>query len=88
MLPTIEEGRTVLITSSVVFVVPSTEQLLAMKLSRFAGQGDTSDARILLQRLQRSCSTVEDVWNLVGGLVLVAERPQARHNLDVLWDGQ
>ena len=86
VMPTIEPDRIVLNTDSIVFEVPSTEQLLAMKLSRFAGHDDISDAKILLRRLQQSRSSIEDVWDLVGGLVLVAKRPQARHNLYDLWD--
>jgi len=86
VLQPIEIDRAVLTTGSVVFEVPSAEQLLAMKLSRFAGGDDIEDAKILLRRLQRSCSDVETVWDFVGGLVLVAKRRQARHNLYVLWD--
>ena len=84
----IEIGRSVLTTDSIVFDVPSIGQLLAMKLSRFAGDDvDVSDAKILLQQLQRrGYSDVETMWDSIGGLVRVADRSQARHNLYVLWE--
>jgi hypothetical protein len=81
-----EPGRPVLETPSVVFEVPSTERLLGMKLARFAGDTDVSDAKILLTELKVRFSDVEDVWTFVGGFVPMAKRSLARHNLDVLWE--
>lgn len=65
--------------------VPSVAHMLAMKVARFAGDTDLADATLLLGELG-SFVDVEDVWTLVGGLVPVAHRPQARHNLEVLWE--
>jgi hypothetical protein len=81
-----EPGRVVLATPSVAFEVPRTEHLLGMKLARFAGDTDIDDAKILLQELRTRFSNVEDVWTSVGGLVPVAQRGRARHNLEVLWE--
>jgi hypothetical protein len=82
----VETGKVVLNTASVVFEVPSTPHLLAMKLSRFAGDTDIKDAKILLRELRSRYSDAENLWDFIGGLVVMAKRDQARHNLDVLWE--
>ena len=82
----LQAGKVVLSTPSVVFEIPSTAHLLAMKLSRFAGDTDIEDAKPLLRELRRTYADAEDLWNFLGGLVVVAKRAQARHNLDVLWE--
>ena len=55
-----------------------------MKLSRFAGDTDIGDAKILLRQLCSRLTTVEDVWTFVGGFVPLARRGRARHNLELL----
>jgi hypothetical protein len=81
-----EDGKPVLVTPSVVFEVPSVERMLGMKVARWAGETDIEDAKILLKTVLVSHSDVEDVWSLIGGLVPVAKREQARHNLAILWE--
>lgn len=80
-------GEPALATPSVLFDVPSTEHLLGMKLARFAGDTDIEDASVLLRKLRAArFEDVEDLWSFVGGLVPLAKRGQAPHNLDVLWE--
>jgi hypothetical protein len=86
VVPPVEPGRVVLATDSVVFEVPSTEHLLAMKVARFASDTDRKDAEILLKRLLPSFSDVETLWNFLGGFIPPAQRLQARYNLNTLWD--
>jgi hypothetical protein len=78
-------GSVVFATDSLVVEVPSAEHMLAMKVARLAGDTDRDDARILLSKLP-GLAHVEDVWGHIGGLVPLAHRAQARHNLDVLWE--
>ena len=78
--------KTVLVTSSIVFEVPSTEHMLAMKLVRFAGDTDRKDAEILIKRLLPSFSHIEDLWAVLGGLVPPSKRAQARYHLDIFWE--
>jgi hypothetical protein len=72
-------------TDSLAVEVPSAEHMLATKVARLAGDTDRDDARILLSKLP-GLTDVESVWAHVGGLVPLAHRAQARHNLDVLWE--
>lgn len=69
-----------------VFEVPSTEHMLAMKVARFASETDRKDAEILLRRLLPRFSDVDNIWNFLGGFIPPAKRPQARYNLDTLWE--
>ena len=86
IVPPTEKGRAVLTTDSVVFDVPSTERLLAMKVVRFAGDKDQKDAEILLKRLLPRFPDVESLWNFLGGFIPPTKRSQARYNLDILWE--
>ncbi len=87
IMPPSGPGEPVLATASVLFDVPSTEHLLGMKLARFAGDTDIEDASLLLRKLRAArFEDVGDVWSFVGGLVPLAKRGQARHNLEVLWE--
>jgi hypothetical protein len=78
-------GSVVFETDSLVIEAPSAEHMLAMKVARLAGDTDRDDARILLSKLA-GFTDVEDVWAHIGGLVPLAQRAQARHNLHVLWE--
>jgi hypothetical protein len=72
---------------SLALEVPSAEQLLAMKVTRFAGDTDTKDAKILLKVLINSGrSDVEAVWDVVGGYVPLAKQANARDNLQDVWE--
>jgi hypothetical protein len=73
-------------TPTLVLEVPSDEQMLAMKVARFAGNTHIDDAKILLQRKQLRYDAVEDVWSAIGGRIPMASRDQARHNLVGLWE--
>lgn len=78
--------RVVFDRPSLVLEVPGVEHMLAMKVARFAGGTDDVDAKILLRRLRLRYGNVEDVWSVIGGLVLLADRDRARHNLLALWE--
>jgi hypothetical protein len=65
--------------------VPSIAHMLAMKVARFAGDIDIDDAKLLLSKLG-AFRDADEVWTHIGGLVPVAGRPQARHNLENLWE--
>jgi hypothetical protein len=80
-----EEGRSVVRQGPLEVFVPSTLHMLAMKVARLAGDTDAYDAKVLLRRLNH-LNTVEQIWTLIGGLVPMAHRAQARHNLENLWE--
>ncbi len=77
--------ETVMSEPSLEVCVPSLEHMLAMKVARLAEYPDEVDAKTLLSRMKH-LDTVEDVWNVIGGLVPVAGRSQAKHNLEKLWE--
>lgn len=79
------DTRVVLSEPSLEVHVPSAVPMLATKIARFARKTDVSDAKILLSRL-RHLDSVEDVWTHIGGFVPVADRAQAKHNLENLWE--
>ncbi len=64
--------------------VPSAGHMLAMKVARFAGATDVDDAKLLLSRLRHLASVGR--LDPGRGLVPVAERAQAKHNLERLWE--
>jgi Nucleotidyltransferase of unknown function (DUF6036) len=79
--------RTVFATRSLVLEAPPVEHMLAMKITAYRSYKDWDDAALLLKRMERSgLSSVEDVWNVIGGFVPVAKRMDAQYNLDDLWD--
>ncbi len=79
------DTRAVLEEPSLEVRVPRTIPMLATKIARFARDVDTGDAKILLGRLKQF-GDAEEVWTHVGGFVPVADRAQARHNLEKLWE--
>jgi hypothetical protein len=80
-----DEGQIIFEAPPLEIRAPSTAHMLAMKVSRFAGDTDVEDAKILLSRLGQFADAAA-VWTHIGGLVVLAYRDQARHNLSTLWE--
>jgi hypothetical protein len=79
------EGPTVLHRASLTVIVPTTDQLLALKLAAIRGQTDIDDVVTLLDRMTARAGGEEAIWSRVGGLVREADRANARHNLLKIW---
>jgi hypothetical protein len=68
--------------------VPNHHWLLALKLSRpGGGEKDIRDTATILDHMRlNGWACPDDAWNVVGHLVPLAKRKDARYYLDVAWD--
>jgi hypothetical protein len=81
----LSEGGVVYTAPGIVVRLPSTIQLLAMKLSAWRDDVDISDARRLLEALGQT-QNAEQIWQALEPFLLPGEELKAQYAFQDLWE--